>query len=332
MEVQELLFQKIREILQHTLPVDEVSDILNISTDGVYRRMRCETPLRLDEAAQLCRHFHISMDEIMQETHNQAVIFHTTGLGEKKLDFEEYLESLLGLFTQIQQKGVDKSLYAAKDIPVFHLFQFPELALFKMFFWQKTIYGAPELASRHFEPTVQNESQEKCISLCRQIADKYALIPSIEIWNEETSYSFIKQIAYYYDSGLFKDKKDALMLVEQVERLFRHIKSEAELGYKYLVGNQPQNRIENFWLYYNDLIMIDNAISVNFANSSQTFLIYNSIDYISTSDELFSKKVKSWLQTLTQKSDLISKVSERQRNKFFLKVQDKIDVLKAELS
>ena len=287
-DVQQTLFQKVKEKLPtHTSLVDEVAERLSISSDGVYRRLRNETPLRLDEAAKLCQEFNISLDEIVHSTQNQSILFQPSGIKNGALHFEEYLQGLLGLFTEMQTMGVKSSLYAAKDIPVFHLYQFPELALFKMFFWRKTIYNDPELEGKQFDLSSNDESQERCISLCKQIAAKYALMPSKEIWNEETSYSFIKQIGYYYEAGLFKRKEDAIRLCEQVEALFGHLKKEAEFGYKFLANDPPENRVENFWLYYNDLVLIDNVIVVEFENSLQSFLIYNSIDYLSTQKSLF---------------------------------------------
>ena len=332
-DAQGLLFQKIRELLPpHTSLVDEIADILNISTDGVYRRLRGETPLRLDEAAELSRHFRISMDEVMQQTFQEAVVFNTSGLGNQQLDFEAYLQTLLEIFTQIQQQGVTQGFYAAKDIPVFHLFQFPDLAMFKMYFWRKTMYRDPEMSKRYFELDIQDEQEARCLDLCRQIAEKYSLIPTNEIWTLETASSFVKQISYYYESGMFRSKKDAIHVCEQVEQLFEHLKHEAEMGYKFMHGHPPNHRVENFRLYFNDLVLIDNTISIEYENHLQTFLSYNSLDYLHTTNENFSHQIQEWLKTLTKKSDLISTVSERLRNKFFLQIGDKIDVLKEKLN
>lgn len=330
--LQKLLFQKIKEQLRpHQSLVDEVSDILNITPDGVYRRIRGETPLRLNEAATLCNQFQISLDELHQQSNGDAIVFHPSGLNEANLDFESYLRNLLGLLSYIQSRGVTRSLYAAKDIPVFHLFQFPELALFKMFFWQKTIFNSPKLAGAQFEPRIQSEKEERCVQLCHQIAEKYALIPTTEIWNEETSVSFLKQIAYYHEAGLFKSREDALFLTELVEKYFNHLNKEADLGYKFLASNPPQNRVQNYTLYYNDLILIDNIINLTYENGSQTFLIYHSIEYLSTSHQGFCEQVSDWLVTLTKTSDLISTVSQKQRYRFFRTIQEKVDKLKDQL-
>src|SRR5437773_8907719 len=74
---QEFLFQRIRELLspQHSL-ADTVSDILHVSNDSAYRRIRNETPLLLEEAKLLCDHFGLSLDQLFH-VNNNSVLFQT---------------------------------------------------------------------------------------------------------------------------------------------------------------------------------------------------------------------------------------------------------------
>ncbi|MEM7655422.1 MAG: hypothetical protein AAF399_04780 [Bacteroidota bacterium] len=331
-DLQKTFFEQIAaKMLPHQSLVDEVAEILDIGVDGAYRRKRADSFLKFNELVQLAEKFQISLDELIHGASSDAVVFRPSGLGQVNLDFESYLESLLKLVSHIQVQKVQKGYFAAKDIPVFHLFQFPELARFKMFFWQKTIFNAPDLAGEKFHLGEMDEKMERCISLCRQIADKYSQIPTIEIWNEETSVSILKQILYYYEAGLFAGRKDAIRLLEMVQAYFEHLQQEAGLGYKFLAGNPPANRVENFELYYNDLILIDNVIHLEYENDSQTFLVYNSIEYLATANDDFNGQVTAWIQNLLRKSDLISKVAEKQRNRFFHSIFRRIERLKEDL-
>ena len=49
----------------HITMVDAVSDILHVSSDSAYRRIRGETPLVLGEVRQLCNHFNLSLDQLL---------------------------------------------------------------------------------------------------------------------------------------------------------------------------------------------------------------------------------------------------------------------------
>ncbi len=44
--------------------VDEIADLLEISNDSAYRRLRSETAISLDEACILSKHFGLSLEEI----------------------------------------------------------------------------------------------------------------------------------------------------------------------------------------------------------------------------------------------------------------------------
>ncbi|MEZ4826201.1 MAG: hypothetical protein R3C61_07885 [Bacteroidia bacterium] len=325
---QDLLFEKIKEkIPSHESFPNIVADILGIGIDGAYRRIRGETPLKIDEIVSLSETFSISLDELSQSSKGSNVVFHQSGMIESGLDPEVYLRNLLGVVSDIHRRKPQIAYYSVKDIPVFHLFQIPEIALFKMFFWRKTIFSDHTLDNSLFSLEVQSEVEKRCISLCRLIAEKYSLIPSIEIWNTETVASFIKQIGYYLEAGMFQSKEDAIILCNKVEEYFHHLKREAELGYKYIIDHPPASRVENFQLYYNDLVMNDNHIAVRYENRWEGYVIFTNTEYLHTTHQGFAQKLGTGLENQTRKSELISKVGERVRNKFFNQIFERLGEL-----
>ncbi|MEO0471623.1 MAG: hypothetical protein AAF206_18480, partial [Bacteroidota bacterium] len=247
------------------------------------------------------------------------------------MDFEDYLANILRILRDIQEQGIQHIFNAAKDIPVFHLFPFPELARFKMFFWQKTIYNDPSLEGKTFSLDENGEKLARCVDLCRKISEIYSLIPATEIWNVETTSSFLKQIDYYYESGLFSSAQDALTITMKVEEMMAHIRDQAARGYKFLKDSPPSDRVPNFELFFNELVVIDNVFVINFGEYSTAFLVYNSIEYLSTQNPVFCARESQWLENLTARSQPISKVGERERNRFFRKVEKDIAKLKQKI-
>ena len=72
---QDFLIQRIKELLPtENSMVDTLSELLNVSNDSAYRRIRGETPLILDEAKKLCDHFGISLDELLKVEKKLIVI------------------------------------------------------------------------------------------------------------------------------------------------------------------------------------------------------------------------------------------------------------------
>ena len=72
---QSILFQRIKQCISpHLSLAESIAEILNISNDSAYRRIRNVKKLELDEFYELCRHFNISADE-MFNLHSQFIKF-----------------------------------------------------------------------------------------------------------------------------------------------------------------------------------------------------------------------------------------------------------------
>src|SRR5258705_9051267 len=98
---QEFLFQRIKELLPpHASLVDTVANILNVSSESVYRRIRGETPLVLDEARELCAHFKLSLDQILN-VRGGGTMFQNVRIDLKNYSYEKYLTDLVKLVKYI---------------------------------------------------------------------------------------------------------------------------------------------------------------------------------------------------------------------------------------
>src|SRR5580765_3594871 len=74
--------------------VDELAEILNISRDSAYRRIRGETVLSLDEVKKLYDRFGISLDVILSNS-SQMVSFHRRVVDHSSYTIEQWLNSVL---------------------------------------------------------------------------------------------------------------------------------------------------------------------------------------------------------------------------------------------
>jgi hypothetical protein len=72
---------------------DTVSEILHVSSDSAYRRIRNETPLVLDEAKLLCEHFHLSLDQVLNTRSNSVLL--KTFASTPEYSYEAYLSDLI---------------------------------------------------------------------------------------------------------------------------------------------------------------------------------------------------------------------------------------------
>lgn len=133
--LQQQLFRQIRSMLPANMSfADAIADLLGISVDSAYRRIRGEKSISFEEIQKLSAHYRISLDAMLK-IDSKSTVFHGTWLGPDNFNFEQYLKNLLLLASDIN-RGTNKMIwYEAKDFPPFHYFHYPELAAFKYFFW-----------------------------------------------------------------------------------------------------------------------------------------------------------------------------------------------------
>lgn len=304
--------------------VDEIADVLQVSNDSAYRRIRGETALSLDEAKMLCQHFKISLDSFFGNGED-TVTFVYKRLDNQEITFENYLASILMDVKSIEKFENKEIIYAAKDIPIFHHFAFPELAAFKIFFWMKSVLNIPSLEKKLFDT---KEVDKKFIELGKQILKIYEKIPAIEIWTDETINSTLKQLEYFWESGFFLTEEDALLLCDQFAAMLTHIQHEAETSVKFFHNHQAVEQEGNYKLYYSEVMIGNNNILVTMGDNQMTYLTHNTLNYLVTTNPHFCQETDLSLKNMIKKSTLISGVSEKQRNQFFRKALNGVKLVK----
>lgn len=318
---QQLFFNHIKsKIPAHLSFVDEVAELLNISNDSAYRRIRGEKPIGLDEVQLLCNKYQVSLDQLLQIQSN-TVIFAGKYVDNTAFGFTAYLQQItkyLEFFQTLQNPHV---YYLNKDFPLFHYMQFPELMAFKFFFWKRTILNNQDLVREQFKGA---EIEEELVVSSKKIIALYNRISSTEIWNEENVHTTIRQIEYYRQLDLFANQQILKTLYMQLIELLNHIEAQAETGKKFLY-NQPDSVNDTpYHIYINECLIGDNTIFVDAGERQVTFLNHNVLNVIATQDKTFCDYTFKNLQTIIRKSTHISVVGEKERNIFFNGLRSKI--------
>lgn len=314
MEIQKAIFQQIKGNLPQNISfVHEIAEVLEISYDSSYRRIRGDKVLSFDELYKLCSHFGISVDSFYGVSTNK-VVFDCHFVEPENFEVTDWLIFILNNIKRFQAAENSQIIYSAKDPPIFHYFQFPEISAFKVFFWEKTLYKFPTFKESLFRLDDMNPDIQK---LGRQILSVSTKIPTIEIWNQDTFNITLSQIEYYWVSGLFAKKDDFLNLLDKMEQWIHHIQKQAEYGCKFIFGQPPEGLPNSFQLYENELVLGDNTIFVKLGNTSTVYKTFNSLNLLRTTNPDFCDRVETYLRGLISSSNLISQVGEKERNRFF---------------
>lgn len=328
METQELLFNQIKQNISPNISlVDEIADLLCISNDSAYRRIRGEKALSLGELQKLSKHFEVSLD-LLFSLKSGNVVFNNFPIGPEGIGIKDWLKAILADMRKIHAAKDREIIYSAKDPPLFHYFHIPEIASFKIFFWQKTLLHFPDFAEKKFSLQDYDEEIQK---LGMQSLINYVKIPTIELWNPDTFIIAFNQMEYYWVSGLFERKEDIYTLCEKFYLWIQHIQKQAELGFKFIYGTNPVGVEESFKLYLNEVVLNDNSIFVKMDDQCATYLTDNVLSLLITSNPEFCRQKERYLKGLCRKASLISHANAKERAIFFNRLLKRIEDFKASI-
>lgn len=309
------LLEKIKEKVQQSFSyADEIADLLEISKDAVYRRMRGETSLSLDEAMLLINHFQI--DNPFQVSNN-SVNFQYESYSNENKEIQRYLQKLISDLEIIRQDKTSELIFCAEDVPLFHYFNFPLLAAFKLFYWQKSILYTDSFQDKIFSTSIIDEN---LLSLSKELTTKYTTVPSIEIWTENTINSLLQQIEFYYEAGYIPTKEITLAILEEVKLMVDTLENQTINGTK----NQSN---ASFQFFLSDITIGNNCILAKNELGSVLYLSYNTFNILKSNDIQFIQENEKWINRIIDNSIPLSKSSQKIRNKFFQKIRNKIDLL-----
>lgn len=312
--MQELFITQLKQVIPKNISlVDELSDLLEVSNDSAYRRLRCETEITLDEAYKICKHYRISADTLFGSNANAVTATYIKLNGNDGV-LENYLTTILNNLKEFAKQNNGTLIYAAEEIPIFHSFYSEKLASFKLFYWQRSVLNIPSYQSEKYSKTLISND---LMNISNQIHQAYAKINAIEIWTHNTIQTTIKQVEYCFETGVFENKDEAISILEELKSMLKALALRCE-------GIAKNNTID---LYYSEVIIGTNCIHVKLDNETYSRISFNNINSLSVNNTLFCDEIEQWMRNLIKKSTLITGVSEKQRFQFFNALYKSIDAV-----
>jgi hypothetical protein len=320
--VQQVFFQHIKaNLAAHLSMVDEVADLLSISNDSAYRRIRGEKPLSFEEIKTLCAHYKVSLDQLLH-LNNESYLFSGHLTNNDNFGIESYLEDLLQLVNYFNSFEHRELYYNGKDLFLFHCFGFHNLTMFKIFFWMKTILQYPIEGKEILQMETMRESIFKITARMKEAFNK---LPLTEIWHDDSVNATLRQVDYYRQSKIFPSEEYALNIYKEMLEMVDHIEKQAEAGCKFQVGSKPNASSVSYRFYYNEFILGDNCNLAILNNTKAVYINHSVLSIMTTKDPVFTEYVHQHLQNIMRKSTLMSQVGEKDRRKYFNVMREKIE-------
>ncbi|MCU4164215.1 helix-turn-helix domain-containing protein [Carboxylicivirga caseinilyticus] len=317
--IQQQLFEEIKKKIDPNLRLaDVIGDLLGISSDSTYRRIRGDKELSLSELKLLCSHFNISMDYLFNHRVD-SIPFNYSPLDFSSAQvYEMYMDRLARLYTGLATDKGNECKITAQDVPIFHFLPYTELTFFKVYALFRSLNN--EVIT--YEAFVKKLNPDKLKVPYQTIVDSFLQIPSIEIWSDHTIEPILNLLEYYRDIGSFESKETALQLVNQLHDMVCDIEQKTQVAAKVYKGiSTPFN------FYLSPVDMQNDFIQMKGSTGTTTSIKLFTINAIFTADSAFNEETEKWINNTISKSMQLSGTSERERFRFFNQLKSKVQKL-----
>jgi len=303
----QLLHQKTKQKGMKTATI--VADVLCISQDAAYRRIRNPESFRADELMKLAKEFEIDLNTMIHLGKNWFQ-------GEFKLIGKDYTTH--DYYRDINvylEKAIERPnsliMFGAQEIPMFYRFWFPAFAAFKAFVWQRDFLNDFKLRSVPFSASLMPDERG-----FERLSDNYLQIASEEIWCHETLFSTLYQIHHYKECGLFANDNEYHAVLDEYDFLVDHIMAQAERGKK-LHPYLPHVEGGDYRLYFSPLVSPDNTFLVKTVRDNIAFVNSQRNGVLISDCEHWVNTTDSWMETCKNNGTLLSVTGAGPRNKLF---------------
>ncbi len=304
MKQQEILLTAIRTLLPKNISLnDEIAKILDISYDAAHRRISLKSKFSIEETVILCDYFSISMDTLFRNK-DQLIIEKTKKI-ETLNDFKEYFEKTNEVLSKLNSRETTV-YYAAKDIPMNYAVSGTLFSKFKFFIWFNLLNKEQ---SSSFENFVFEES---VLPQSNGLKSFFESAKRIEIWNDTTINSSLQQINYFFEAGLL-NYNNAIIIIKDLSEIIKSIEKRCELN------------TENYQLFYNELLILNNSVLFDSKEKSAFFLPYNAFGYYVTSDKKTCNEQQQYILNQLHNSKSLNQSGKKDRKNFFNKMYQKIE-------
>ena len=303
----QLLHQKTKQKGMKTATI--VADVLCISQDAAYRRIRNPESFRADELMKLAKEFEIDLNTMIHLGKNwfQGEF----RLINKQYTTHDYYGDINGYLEKAIERPNSMITYGAQEIPLFYRFWFPALAAFKAFVWQRDFLNDMSLRTQPFRASLMPLERN-----FEKLSDNYLQVASEEIWCPETLFATLYQIHHYRECGLFANENEFRAVMDEYDFLVDHIVAQAERGKK-LHPYLPHVVGADYHLYFSPLVSADNTFIIKTIRDNIAFVNSQKNGVLISDCEHWVNTSSSWLETCKNNGTLLSVTGAGPRNKYF---------------
>jgi transcriptional regulator with XRE-family HTH domain len=302
--LQTAFFNKIKQQANSiTLVANEIAELLSVTKSEVYHKMQGRSFLTLQQIYLLSKTYNVPF--FTGGNNKEATtVFQYQSFYEKNITIDNYLSSLHNFLSGISA-GKNKKLFCAtEDVPTFHLFKYPELAAFKMYYWERRLNA---LNSDTITPPFNSKSiRPDRIKTAHELYLLHREIPGVEIWSRGALFNTIDQINYAAETGNIKDKCLGRTIAQQFLSVLQDVERDAKQQKK------DGSNVPFDWYFCDVIGNITYLAEMN--GSRMAFIRLNTFNNLHTDEERICNEIRLWIDALINDGVSFSGQSSKYRN------------------
>lgn len=318
MEIQARLFEQIKA----KLPADKhlgkvLSEILNMSSDSAYRRVRGETTLTPEEIKLLCQSFQISFDKVIG-AEGTSVNFQYNSVQRSEFTFTAYMTGVNMAFERMYAQPFKRLWMSTLDLIFMELLNSPALTRFKLLYFAKMYLRIPSATDIIYTKEWKGDLSD---DLIKSTLNMYVKTPTVEVLSYESGKGLVREIVTFYEKGYIATKEDALFLLDEVAKLLQHMKEQANLSRKFVIGQPVVTEEDNYKLYIHETYIQDNTFIAETSAYRMLYITHNMINYLYTHDMDYVNKSFAIFKSVVSTCKPINKDNPAQQNAYFKNIE-----------
>lgn len=299
--------------------VPTLSEILSLSKESIFRRLRGDVPFSFDEAIKISIRLDISIDRLADAstvmTQNKWAVMDMEMISTPSGYYEQYcrrLEMYGTVFRNMQHAKAAKIQCAVNTLPYSFALPFETLHRFQIYKWSYLTQGVqPDFCFSKMEIPAKAQDVE------RRLLSEYRRIPRFFcILDKKVFTSVISDIQYFSQQGLISEpelqqlKTDLLGVITYLERITACGVNDA--------GNETAIYLSGMDLdaTYIHMEYDGQSLSVHRTYFVDTFNFYNA---------KLCRIQKDWIELLKRYSMSITQSGEKQRFEYFNKQRELVE-------
>ncbi|MDR2621792.1 MAG: hypothetical protein LBC48_04325 [Dysgonamonadaceae bacterium] len=297
----------LKNIPKNIKPVIYLMELLDLSRESVYRRIRKDIPFSMDELTKLALTLNFSLDEIVEGSKRERIFFDlglrtpNNSMDSFSAVFQEYNSYISNL-----SKAKNSSVFMALNC-IYPLFTVFFSNLFKFHYFKWLVETQDNLPKDYFSNLVL---PQELSALKQKISEEIKCAQNVTIiLSPNISLSIIKDIQYYYQRKLI-NKDDLEILKKDLLKMSDFSENVAKTG---RLGN-GNSQID---IYISIPYINSNTIYLEYDDASEVhYWIYSNNPMVIKNSEI-SNIQKKWFLSLKKSSTLITQSNEILQADFF---------------